>query len=1009
MRIISIVLICVVCPSTITGEAIASYTDILTKHCSPPFHFYKSWCYYLFPNLTLDWSSAYRLCRSIDKHTSLVYVTGDDEMLDPLRDILIHREKSVNIQSVWTNTTWGQQRRTLLSRQSKRMCRKIEVKSTLKSGQIDRLRMPFANCREKHPVMCRKELPSNLICRRPWALAYGICYYLDEQARITSSEEEERNILQCQAWQGELFSSSKEERTVLSPFLSYSLHGLRSKSILSENFGGISYSFDDVVQDRCALVSGDVYLSTAMADLRKFNRTDRCSAFNSYTFCRQRHNSSCEPPWFADDGFCLYYSPRLSVDMAGASIECARHGGHLLYINNEEELFRLTHNLLVFTPFFPSRALAGVWLALSHKATTSFNENESETDFQWQWDLSIQSYLDERWKSTDWKRFFQHRLAPDIVSAGDCTILIVDSQIREPIERTSCHHQRTVVCRKPFEQEERSFHKKSHYERFSRLRNITETAEPPVRKPSPTNATSLMIQRSLLELLNSTTYRWIVYINGSSSVPTPVVLTCQSKGILEERVLPSETSSSVMAFDIPLNTSASEYQLFFKHLRSSNCTNTTAQPCLYVSCVSTDAWMYRLPEIINRLQGRLSMNQACLTKHRNSPNDSRICSLLTDQFRLSEKRIALSPTLTTNECQAFGGQCIPEALIVSKSMQLMDESLTCSKGFICWLQGRYCSFLCSALETIAYLSGERCADHAFCIDRVRFPCPISSQLANVTCSNTHHHCCASSITPNTSSIILPQSMEPPLTWNLFLPVYYFSFHGTSKWDRFFFDSWLRMDSDLSQDFVNDEFLFSCTGIFIESNVFLTHQSCLPTRLNTFDKRSILFSMVKKSNFDQTDVDQYDRVALQIETYQIYSPFQLVRLAYRHDFLGNKTFTRLNDEKLLDEQANDLHCVLALSENQIRPVRLVNNFERQFLPFDSQRALFAFQHRHEDNDGDDDELSWSFAPIICVRDKQDHHWMIVAISGQQLNHQCQIFNQKRYCQMNLIYSSTWNWE
>ena len=220
-----------------------------------------------------------------------------------------------------------------------------------------------------------------------------------------------------------------------------------------------------------------------------------------------------------------------------------------------------------------------------------------------------------------------------------------------------------------------------------------------------------------------------------------------------------------------------------------------------------------------------------------------------------------------------------------------------------------------------------------------------------------------------------------------------------------------MDSDLSQDFVNDEFLFACTGVFIESNLFLTHQSCSPTRLNTNDKRSILFSMVKKSNFDQADVDQYDRVALQIETYQIYAPFQLVRLAYRHDFLVNKTSTRLNNEKLLDEQLNGLHCVLALAENQIRAVRLVNNFERQFLPFGQNRALFAFQHRHDENDGDDDENnpSWSFAPIICVKEKQDHHWTIVGISGQQLQHQCQLFNQKRYCQMNLIYGSAWNWE
>ena len=642
----------------------------------------------IFPNLTTDWSSAYRLCRSIDKHTSLVYVTADDEMLDPLRDILIHREKSAAIQSVWTNTTWGQQRRTLLSRQSKRLCRKIELKSTLKSGQIDRLRMPFGNCREKHAVMCRKELPSNVTCRRPWALAYGICYYLDEQARITSSEEEERNILQCQAWHGELFSSSKEEKTILSPFLSYSLHGLRSSSVLQENFGGISYSFDDLLHDRCALVSGDVYSSTAMTELRKFNRTDRCSSFNSYTFCRQMHNSSCQPPWFADDGFCLYYSPRLSVDMAGASIECAKHGGHLLYISNEEELFRLTHNLLVFTPFFPSRALAGVWLALSYRATHSFDENQRETDFQWQWDRSVQSYLDERWKSTEWKRFFQQRLAPDTVSAGDCTILILDSQIREPIERTSCQHQRTVVCRKPFALEERSFHKKSQYEKFLRIRNSTETIEPPARKPMPSNATSVTIQRSLLELLNTTTYRWIVYLNGSSSVPTPVVLTCQSKGILEERVIHSETSSSLMIFDIPIDSYASEYQLFFKHLRSSNCSNTTTPPCLYVSCVPNDPWSYTLPEMVNRLPGQSSVNQGCLTKHKNSQIDIRICSLLSDQFRLSEERIVLSPVLKTNKCQGFGGQCIPEALIVPTSMQLMDEGLICPKGFICWLQGR---------------------------------------------------------------------------------------------------------------------------------------------------------------------------------------------------------------------------------------------------------------------------------------------------------------------------------
>ncbi|CAF4885951.1 unnamed protein product, partial [Rotaria magnacalcarata] len=80
-------------------------------------------------------------------------------------DILINREKSQEIKSIWTNTTWGQQRRTILSRNSKRSCRKIELKSNYKFGHMDMLRMPFTNCREKHTVMCRKELPSNIECR----------------------------------------------------------------------------------------------------------------------------------------------------------------------------------------------------------------------------------------------------------------------------------------------------------------------------------------------------------------------------------------------------------------------------------------------------------------------------------------------------------------------------------------------------------------------------------------------------------------------------------------------------------------------------------------------------------------------------------------------------------------------------------------------------------------------------------------------------------------------------
>ncbi|CAF5183803.1 unnamed protein product, partial [Rotaria magnacalcarata] len=121
MRIIFFVFI-LFYPSIINSEEILSYTDIIRSYCSPPFYYYKSWCYYIFPNISLDWSSAYRLCRSIDKYTYLAYVSGDDEMIDPLRDILINREKSQEIKSIWTNTTWGQQRRTILSRNSKRSC-----------------------------------------------------------------------------------------------------------------------------------------------------------------------------------------------------------------------------------------------------------------------------------------------------------------------------------------------------------------------------------------------------------------------------------------------------------------------------------------------------------------------------------------------------------------------------------------------------------------------------------------------------------------------------------------------------------------------------------------------------------------------------------------------------------------------------------------------------------------------------------------------------------------------
>ena len=691
MIILSLVLFLLI-PIFTDNQGLLSYTDILKSHCSPPFHYYKSWCYYIFPNLTLDWSSAYRLCHSIDRHTHLAYISHDDEMLDPLRDILINREKSKEIKSIWTNTTWGQQRRTILSRNAKRSCRKIELISTLKSGQIDRLRMPFTNCRERHAVMCRKELPMNVSCPRPWALIYGICYYLDEQARSTKSDEEERNILQCQAWNGQLFYSSMAEKTILTPFLSYSLQNLQSSRILSENFGGISYQFTSILQDNCSFISGDVYLSTALNQFKSANQTTNCSIYNSYTFCRRNQTISCEPPWFYDDGFCLYFSSRLLVDMNGASTECSQQGGHLLYINNEYELFRLTHNLLSLAPFFKHRTLAGVWLGLSYRAMSSANEHE-ENDFDWRWDLSIESYLDEEWRVADWKKFFQARLAPDIVSGGECAALIIDAKIREPIERTACHHQRTVVCRKPLEYQEKSLHKKRNYDRFLRLQHSMDIVESPKKVSNGTTSSPTMtIFRSVFEPLNSTTYRLITYINGSTNLTTQLVFTCKSKGILIEQSISPNELLSVMKFDINSHLQKSEYEILFNYLQSSNCTNTSVQQCIYLSCVDYNPWYYSLPEMrirLERIRSERSSNSRCINRYPNSNFFAQICSLLIDQFRISEEILSIPyPPSQTNRCEDFGGQCIPNSLIGSSTMPFIGQDLTCPKGFICWLQGK---------------------------------------------------------------------------------------------------------------------------------------------------------------------------------------------------------------------------------------------------------------------------------------------------------------------------------
>lgn len=202
-----------------------------------------------------------------------------------------------------------------------------------------------------------------------------------------------------------------------------------------------------------------------------------------------------------------------------------------------------------------------------------------------------------------------------------------------------------------------------------------------------------------------------------------------------------------------------------------------------------------------------------------------------------------------------------------------------------------------------------------------------------------------------------------------------------------------MNSDISHDFITDEFLFSCTAIFLESTLFLTHESCIPTRLTSNDKRSILFSLIKKD-----DDDEYDKVALHIDSYQIFSPFQLVRLAYQHDFLVNKTFKKLNSMKLNQENLTKLYCVIVINENDIRQIRLMNNFQRQFI-FDENISLFSFENFNNDEDEE-----WTFSPIVCTINNQLIDWTIVGISGRQLKHKCKIINQIKYCQMTFVYSS-----
>ncbi|CAF3559370.1 unnamed protein product, partial [Rotaria sp. Silwood2] len=104
-------------------------------------------------------------------------------------------------------------------------------------------------------------------------------------------------------------------------------------------------------------------------------------------------------------------------------------------------------------------------------------------------------------------------------------------------------------------------------------------------------------------------------------------------------------------------------------------------------------------------------------------------------------------------------------------------------------------------------------------------------------------------------------------------------------------------------------------------------------------------------------------------------------------------------KLNKEKINELYCVLVLNEYDIRQIRLINDFERQFIFYDNI-SLFSFINENDDDD------EWSFSPIVCILNDKFQDWTIVGISGQQLKHQCKIVNQIKYCQMTFVYSSTW---
>ena len=94
-----------------------------------------------------------------------------------------------------------------------------------------------------------------------------------------------------------------------------------------------------------------------------------------------------------------------------------------------------------------------------------------------------------------------------------------------------------------------------------------------------------------------------------------------------------------MKFDLGIYSIQSEYDILFNYLQSSNCTNTTSNQCIYISCLEYDPWYFSLPEMQSRLEkirNQSSTNQRCLSKYPNSKLQIQICSLLIEQFRISE-------------------------------------------------------------------------------------------------------------------------------------------------------------------------------------------------------------------------------------------------------------------------------------------------------------------------------------------------------------------------------------